>query len=82
MGEKIQVLSVISRFCEDGLPVISPLRDVMGVADGYGAGYSWHGKNDKPVNACMSRKIGICPHLQKVRGGIRNDSPPALLADN
>ncbi|MDZ4164184.1 MAG: hypothetical protein U1C55_03565 [Smithellaceae bacterium] len=54
MGEKIQILGVISRFCEDRLPVISALCDVVRVSDGYGTGYSWHGKGYKLVAARMS----------------------------
>jgi len=54
LGEKIQVLSVISRSCEDRLPVIPPLCDVVRVSDDYGTGYSWHGENYKPVKARMS----------------------------
>ena len=46
LGEIIEVLRVVSRLCENSLPVISPLRDVVGVTDCYGAGYSWHGKDD------------------------------------
>jgi hypothetical protein len=45
LGEKVEVLNVISRLCENRLPVISPLCDVVGVTDGYGTGYSGHGKN-------------------------------------
>jgi len=56
LGEKIQVLSVISRSREDRLPVISPLCDVVWVSDCYGAGYSGHGQNYKSVNTCMSIK--------------------------
>jgi hypothetical protein len=56
LGEKIQVLSEISRFCEDRLPVIPPLCDVVRVSDGYGTGYSWHGENYKPAKPRMSMK--------------------------
>ena len=49
MGEIIQILAIIIRLCEDRLPVISALRDVVGVTNGYGTRYSGHGKNDQRV---------------------------------
>ena len=90
MGEKIKVLSVISRFREDRLPVISPLCDVVWVSDSYGTGYSRHGKNYKSVNARMStKKIGFCPSFPSLFGiDIENqgdglfDSIQIALRDN
>jgi len=52
LGEIIQILAIIIRLCEDRLPVISALRDVVGVTDGYGTGYSGHGKNYKREKVC------------------------------
>jgi hypothetical protein len=56
LGEKIQILSVISRSCKDRLPVIPPLCDMVWVSDSYGTGYFWHGKNYKPLKARISIK--------------------------
>ena len=54
LGEIIQILAIIIRLCEDRLPVISALRDVVGVTDCYGTGYSGHRKNYKRVMVRLS----------------------------
>ena len=41
-GEKLQIPCIIALFGEYGLPVISPLRDVVGITNCNGSGYSWH----------------------------------------
>jgi hypothetical protein len=40
--EQFQIMGVILRHGEHGLPVIAPLGDMVGVTYGYGTGYSWH----------------------------------------
>ena len=41
-GEGLQILRIIALFGEDGLPVISPLRDVVGITNCNCFRYSWH----------------------------------------
>ena len=49
-GEKFQIPCIIALFGEDGLPVISPLRDVVGITNCNGSGYSWH----RQINRALS----------------------------
>jgi len=41
-GKQLYIPYIIALFGEYGLPVISPLRDVVGITYRNGAGYSWH----------------------------------------
>ena len=41
-GQPMEVMVVIVRLHEDCLPVISPLRDVVGITDRYSSRYSRH----------------------------------------
>ena len=62
-------MSVIIRFSKDLLPIISPLRDVMRVTDGYGSGYPWHDEYYTQVKYMVSIKIGICPYFFTIATG-------------
>ena len=50
-GEPLAVTEIIIRLDKYGPPVIPPLRDVVGVADSYRSGHSWHGIFLKPADA-------------------------------
>jgi hypothetical protein len=54
LGEKGEVLIVITRLFENRLPVISPLCDMVGISDGYSTGYSGHGRNYTRAKARVS----------------------------
>jgi hypothetical protein len=43
IGEQLRIPGVIPFLGEYGLPVIPPLREVVGITDGDSSGYSWHG---------------------------------------
>jgi hypothetical protein len=45
LGQPFQIAGVILRHGEHRLSVVAPLGDMMGVAYGYGTGYSRHGSN-------------------------------------
>jgi len=42
-GDQLHIPGIITLFGEYGLPIISPLRDVVGITNHNGSGYSWHG---------------------------------------
>jgi len=43
LGEPAQIVGVIVRMAENGLPVVASLRDVVRVTDRNGTRNSWHG---------------------------------------
>ena len=69
VGEQLQVSVVIARIGEDGLPVISPLRDVVGITNRNGSGYSRHRRSPCfwGVGGLRGRphliKNGRCPYF-------------------